>query len=676
MTPNQEDALYNFLDNAVVPFTLRQIAEYVRAQDPDWAENLPAEINAFFASTLVAFRVDGNRWISRRGFFENVPFAISPTKLELINGILIPGHRCLPFANPAKMPQEYEFFWKGKKIPKSTSEGPPEDFYLYYGIFGREYAPQIVARDNPENEKAFMECDLYEDPGEVSIRTLDMRHIFRESAFVPGDRFAVRTRDWKAGHFDLEKIGRGEWQKADLDEWAAAAEAGFEGSFSKTGPCVSTEEQVAFAYWHGGQRMLEAPMYSMEEFLYEITENVETVEYGIESRFWFAGRDIPDSKALLGLSVPPDRTPVENILFDVNVPISEFVVRSYVRDALFRNEKDIDKIMERLIPPSVKIRQPDINVLAKYVAETMRELAESYNIFLDRPMGETRRQIGELHNAVIELAANIRKWGTGENWMPKHTFIMLSQIQEHAADLMTDLDCDEAPPEADLEIMENSLESMLETFGDIKEMLREAMNNFRRSNLQLVQPGKNGNPGGSGEVWQTLQISLGGTDVWRRVIVPGNWKLDELHTLIQICLDWKNSLPHQFHAVAVDGSGRKTLNGRAKIQEVREQGIARIEYEYGQKWTIRITFVSSYQPGSEEAARCVAGEGCAPPEKVGGPLRFRKMLAAISGGNDLERQNAEEELGSGFVPVFFDKEKCNMRLVQVGQPRPGKPAKQ
>jgi len=657
MTPKQEEALYNFLENTTSPFTLRNVTDYVRMQDSDWAENLPMEITALFASSDMAFRMDNRRWISRRGFFEDIPFVISPTKSELLNGILIPGHRCVPFASPAKMPHEYEFFWEEEQIPWTTSEGPPGDFYPYYSVFG-EYAPQIVARDNPENENAF-NFDPYEDPPEVSIHTLDMRNIFREAAFVPGDRFIVRARDWKVGHFDLEKVGRNEWAKSDLDKWAEAAEAGFRGSFSKMGPGSSTEEQITFAYWYGGSRMKELPAYSLEEFLYEVTDNIETVEYGIESRFWFAGKDIPDSKGLLGASVPPDRTPIEDILFDVNVPISEFVIRAYVRDALFRSEKDIRHVMDRIIPKAVNIGHAELNILADYVSDTMDDLVEGYNIFLDQPMGAIRRQIGELHYAVVELATQIQKWEMDDSWLPKHTFIMLSQIQEHAANLMTDLDSDEAPPESEREAMDNSLESMVETFSDIKDMLRDAMNNYRRSNLQLVHADSGDAPR---EVWQTVQISIGGTDVWRRVIIPGNWKLEDLHRLIQICLDWKGTCRHYFYVGGPDDMDRRNLGDRTRIREIREQGVSKLEYEYGAKWTVKIIFVSPYQPGNKETVRCVAGEGAAPPEKIGGPLRFRKLLVALAGGNELERRTAQSEMGADFSPSVFDKEKCNRNL--------------
>ena len=658
MTPDQEEALYVFLEDAAAPFTVKGAADFVRRHDAEGVEYLADDIEAFLSSSPAAFRMDARRWISRRGFFEGIPFVISPSKLELLNGILIPGHRCLPFANPAKMPQEYEFFYRGRPVPGTTSEGAPDDFYPYYGIFGKEYAPQIVARDNPKNESAFLQCEPYDDPAEVSIHTLDMRHIFREGGFVPGDRLVVRTVDWKEARFSLEKVGREEWSKAALGEWATAADRGFHESFTKVGPGVSTEEQLAFAYWYGGERMLELPAYSLEEFLYEVTEGIEDVEYGIESRFWFAGREIPDSKGLIGASVPPDRTPIEDILFEVNVPVSEYVIQAYVRDAMFRNEKEIGKIILRIVPQAVKVGNVELRILAKFIVTVMEDLGETYNAFLDRPMGELRRHIGELHHAVIELAAQIRRWNMDASWLPKHTFIMLSQIQEHAAELMMDLNVDEPPPKGELDAIDESLESMVETFTDIKEMLRDSTDNFRRSNMQLVYADRNCAPE---EMWQTVQISLGGTDVWRRVIVPGSWKLEDLHTLILVCLEWKGALQYHFYA-AINDKDRRLVASKIKIREVRNQGISKLEYEYGARWTVRVTFVSSYQPDGNETIRCVAGEGSAPPEQVTGPLRFRKMLSAIAAGNDLERQTALSELGQDFSAGFFDREKCNRDL--------------
>jgi len=658
MTPNQEDALFNFLENVTEPFTLEDVAEFVRMLDPTRnearAETLAAEIAALVDSHNVAFRLDNLQWVSRRGCFESVPFVISPTKLELLNGILIPGHRCIPFANPVVLPHEYQFFWKGKPIAWTTTEGPPEEFYPYYYIFGEEYAPQYVARDNPENETAF-NYDPYEDPPEVSIHTLDMRNIFREAAFVPGDRFVVRTRDWKDGHFELEKVAKDAWSQADIFAWFEAAEGGFEDSFALLGPGTSTEEQIAYAYWYGGRRMRELPAYSLEEFLYEKTDRIERINYGIETRFWFAGKDIPDCKGLSGMAVPPDRTAIEDMLYKVNVPVSEFVILSYVRDAMFRNEHDISKVMDRIVPPVIPLEEPEWNVLADYVEETMDELKGSYSVFLDQGMGPIRQRVGELHTAVVDLAARLQKGEIDSSWLPRHTFIMLSQIQGHAASLMEDLDSDNAPPEFELEAMDNSLDNMIETFSEIKESINDSMHNFRQSNLTLIQSGKDNM---LEEAWRPAQISIDGTNVWRRVLVPGNRRLDDLHRIIQICFEWQDSYRHRFYTAAPSGLDRNNLDDKIKIWEAC-QGTSELQYEYGTKWNIKVLFLSPYQPGKEEIIRCVAGEEASPPEMVGGPSRFRKILAILGEGSDMEKQAALRELGPNFVPGLFDMEKCN-----------------
>jgi hypothetical protein len=383
MTPNQEEALYSFLENVTEPFTLESITAFIRLQNEHRRTgNLATEIAAVINSHNMAFRLDNKLWVSRRGYFEDVPFVITVTKLELLNGILIPGHRCVPFASSAKLPHEYKFFWQGKEIPSTTIEGSPDELYPFYAIFGDECVPQYLAVDNPENESAFF-SDPFEEPGEVSVHVFDMRDIYRKDSFVPGDRFVVRCRDWKEGHFDLEKAGKDDWSQADLETWTAATEDGFEHSFSLLGAGASRIEQIAYAYWYGDKRMRKLPAYSLEEFFSQKASRIETVSYGTETRFWFAGKDIPDSKGLMGLASPPDKTYIESLLFNANVPVSEYVVLSYAKDALFRRETGIANVMNRIIPPLTRLKEPEWNALATYIVETMVELRESYNFFVD-----------------------------------------------------------------------------------------------------------------------------------------------------------------------------------------------------------------------------------------------------------------------------------------------------
>ncbi|MDR1278155.1 MAG: plasmid pRiA4b ORF-3 family protein [Treponema sp.] len=662
MTPNQEDALFDFLENVTGPFTLEDVSAFIRMVESKKNSRLEREISVLLDSRHIAFRLDSSRWVSRRGCFEPVSFVISPTQLELLNGILIPGHRCIPFANPGLLPQEYTFYWQGTPIPMETTEGPPEDFYPYYCLFGEEYAPQYVARDNPQNESAF-NSDPYEDPPEVSISTLNMRNIYRESGFVPGDRFVARSRDWKAGSFELERVGRDEWSQTELYDWFEAAESGFKNSMALLGPGVSTEEQIAYAYWYGGKRMRDVPAYALEDFLYEKTDRIEIVPYGIETRFWYAGKDIPDNRDIESSPALPDQTIVEDILFRRKIPVSEFVIQSYVLDALYRGDEDIGHIIDRLVPPAVHLETGERNLLADYITGALEEFRKTYTLFTDQGMGPIRQRVGELHTAVIDLSARLYKGDIDPSWLPKHTFIILSQIQGHAAGLLEDLDTNEAPPETELETLDNTLDSMIETYEDTKELIGDAMNNFRRNNLSVVryQPDEDDDKG-----WRMVQISVRGVEVWRRIVVPETCRLNNLHRIIQASMDWTGSFPHRFSAEqSGDAPGRQNLDGKLKIGELSAQGIAELFYEYGSKWTVRVLVLSRHEGAKGETIRCVAGAGAAPPEQVEGPLRFRKLLALLEDGGGAEWEAARREVGPDFVPGHFDMEQCNRNLGPV-----------
>jgi len=660
MDLEQEEMLYEFLENAKEPFTLDNITIYVQASGHKPNKKLAAEINAYLDNRKIAFRQDNAHWVSRRACFESAIFVITPSRLELLNGILIPGHRCIPFANPLTLPHRYKFIWKSEAVPVTTTEAPPEDLYPYYCIYGEEFAPQYIARDNPKNEEAY-NADPYEDPPEVSIHTLDMRAIYRESAFVPGDRFLVRTTDWKNCVFNIEKAPKDFWKPGDLEKWSETAENGFENSFAFLGPGSSTEEQIAFAYWFGGKLMREFPGYSLEEFLFDKTNRVDIVAYGLETRFWFAGKDIPDITNLQSYSVPPDRTYIEDILFEKNIPISEFVILSYIKDAFFRNEKEIDNVINRLIPPVIHLDETEWDIIADYITDSMEDFYKGYSLFLDQGAGPIRQRVAELHTAVIELSTRLQKGEIESAWLPRHTFIVLSQIQGHAAALLEDLAFDESPSQSDITAMDNSLDSMIDTYTDIKELINTAMDNFRRSNLTLIHGGKTAP---NLQLWRMVQLSITGLDVWRRAIVSHDCSMEELHQVIQIGMNWKGDMRFRFYCETPEG-GKEYLHDKIKLGDIDFRGKKELIYEYGSKWNVKIIIMSSYQPANNEVTRFIAGDGAAPPETVDGPRHYRRLLEQHSNsipeiGTDKKNSNSEN-LSAGI----FDIERMNSELLEI-----------
>ena len=657
--------MYEFLDMRSEPFTLKEIIRFLKSKDSYRANQLPFQVPKLILNRRLAFGVEHNKWISRRGVFTGARFLIRPTRLELLNGILIPGHRCIPFANPAVQFKDYKFRWQGKGIEMGTSEGEPEEFYPYYALLGEEYAPQYVYREAPENEELY-NANMFEDPSEVSLNTLDMRQVYRESGFSPGDLFVVTLIDWLSCTFDIERMPKDTWPQHDIDAWVDLAEKSFLKSFELHGPCGCTEEQIAFAFYLGGERMRDVPALPLEDFLLEQTYKIELVPFGMESRFWYAGKEIPDYPRLQGIMTQTDQTPVERILHDMNIPISEYVIQSYLRDYIYRKDEDLVKLVESIFPRSMNVKSFDFEYLANYILECLSEFSTHYPLAAERNISQSRQQACELHSAIIELAHSLEKGSLDKTWLPSHVFILLSQIQVHTACLLEDFNMDEEIEDDDIEAIENSLDNMIDTYNEIKEAINTAMNNYRHSNLQLVK----NNPSGADVSRRIMQFSIGGTEVWRRVAVRSDTPLHELRSIIFAVFGWSGKLPGRFTAFHTQDSALfdsgENINIDQTIASLRRENIHEFTLEYNRHWNIKIFNLSGHETpegkNGDGAAVCIAGEGMAPAESIDGPLRFRRYLSAMSAGKETGQKEAAQALGENYLETDFNIDECNTTL--------------
>ena len=674
MTFRQMEELNEFLEEAVEPFTINDAMDSLRHIKRKKAAQIAKEISIYLNYQKAAFPLGPDRWISERGCFENAAFCILPGSIEIMNGILIPGHRCIPFAKPRFLPHEYVFYWKEEPIPVITTEGAPQEFYPYYSLFGEEFIPHYIMQDNDDNEAAYNQ-DRQEDPLEVSIHTLDMRAIYRESSFVPGDRFAVHIRDWKASVFDLTKVDKDAWKIEDLQSWLNEAERGFAESFRSLGPGSSTEEQIAFAYFYGGERMRTIPAYGLDEFLCEKTCGVGIAPYGVETRFWYVGKEIPDRESLEDSPIIVDRVEIEAIFMDIGVPLSEFAVDSYIQDSLFRKDTHISQIIDRIIPPALNIDKRSRNRITKYIAKSMKRERSEYSLFADRAIGPARQRSCELHTAVINLFAHLQRWDSKRSPLPMHTFVILSQIQRDVAIYLKKLYLFyEDIGEDQLKEMDDVLDSMIDTYETLKADIDESLKIHRLKQISVV---KSHNSAATVSSWRMLQLGLVGTEIWRRIILPDTRSLQDLERMIRILFQWKDeasggefkknevlekseapdssespTATHfgQFmlhHENAVDN--QSFLSPTVALESLVAQGKEEFFYEYSGHWVVRILILSDSVPPQDGQIRCVSGEGSAPPSTIYGPLQYQRYLDSLGWQDAAKLQRSEG----------FDIDACN-----------------
>jgi hypothetical protein len=307
--------------------------------------------------------------------------------------------------------------------------------------------------------------------------------------------------------------------------------------------------------------------------------------------------------------------------------------------------------------------------LNQYIMETLQEFNKTYNIFQDKEIGPIRQRAIELHSAIVTLLLQLCNGAIDSKWLPKHTFVILSQLQDNTERILEELDLQDNPVEIELDTIDNVLEGMFESYEDIKLMIEDALDEYRRSTLSLVNSKIVENVQGE---WYVLQVMLVGTDVWRRILVPESCTLENLHWCIQTLFDWSGQRLHGFviqrEVYGPEPSTAELSEKNVTIKMLHEQNVLEFtyDYDYGSEWEIHIRYLYTFEKNPETSAiYCLAGGGAAPPEQIGGLLRFRRFVSALHIGEGTEFECAQQELGKDFNPDYFDKECCNARLVTL-----------
>jgi len=162
--------------------------------------------------------------------------------------------------------------------------------------------------------------------------------------------------------------------------------------------------------------------------------------------------------------------------------------------------------------------------------------------------------------------------------------------------------------------------------------------------------------------------------VWRRLQVPADLSLDQLHEVIQITMGWHNCHMHVFsNGWEEYGLPDRELGHQDERKAHLSQLVTRVgdkigyTYDFGDDWQHDITLEKILPAGAEvTSAVCTAGKGACPPEDCGGVWGYQQLKATLADPEAEEHDDMLEWLGlaSGddFNPKEFSAEEVNRRL--------------
>ena len=163
--------------------------------------------------------------------------------------------------------------------------------------------------------------------------------------------------------------------------------------------------------------------------------------------------------------------------------------------------------------------------------------------------------------------------------------------------------------------------------------------------------------------------------IWRRILVPADITLAQLHEAIQSVMGWTRSHLHEFRIdetkygipdeISWDSSDRVRPEGDVFLHDVlnhAEQTFTYV-YDFGDDWHHELVVEEILETESDQrGAYCLGGERNCPPEDVGGPFFYPEFLRAIADPSHEDHEHFSEWVGDDFDPEAFDAVSVNEGL--------------
>jgi hypothetical protein len=174
--------------------------------------------------------------------------------------------------------------------------------------------------------------------------------------------------------------------------------------------------------------------------------------------------------------------------------------------------------------------------------------------------------------------------------------------------------------------------------------------------------------------------------IWRRLLVPSDTSIAQLHEVLQVAFGWEDMHLHRFEirgreyglsrdgGVFFDTDARKLRIGNLSLRRMER---FTYEYDFGNSWIhdVRIEAPLPIDPARSYPV-CIAGKCSAPPEDCGGPGAFmenRWQYAAMGSGDSREElegliddiDEEEWEIARRYHPGKFDRRAINQKLAAL-----------
>ncbi|MBQ9205652.1 MAG: hypothetical protein IJ158_02940 [Treponema sp.] len=444
-----------------------------------------AELQDFLDNDIRCFALQKRMYITRAAAFTNQLFSFVPSQQEIEQKVFVPGDRCVPFVDMDVLSFSLTFEFLGQKLPQklfATDCNTARDMFFLYGD---EFSAQYISSD-PACKDLHIAENGFELPLKLNLTGISLEPIFEKVDFKYGDRILCRVYDWDKGIIEIipvltHKMNPLQIGVEDMErqKWYDTLEDALLESFDRMGPCSGIEEQLANVFYEHRKELCVPDCGSIHEFI-EVSKKVGLELFGVETRLWFKGQDVPaigkwnkdlydsDERAIPYFALP------------------DFVIDCYLKDQMYKKTNNINEVIEKIIPKDLPLSKKEKDVLRLQIAHRNDILRKEYNWFADFANGELRHRALNLFTEVGALVCELDCDNTELDQLPQQELVTLSQLYTHVSRILEILSDDSDCEEEETCAMELSLEGMEMNFEDIKPLLISALDKVKKNRFNVI----------------------------------------------------------------------------------------------------------------------------------------------------------------------------------------------
>ena len=186
------------------------------------------------------------------------------------------------------------------------------------------------------------------------------------------------------------------------------------------------------------------------------------------------------------------------------------------------------------------------------------------------------------------------------------------------------------------------------------------------------------------EVFQ-LKVTLLGTmpPIWRRLLVPANLTLAQLHDVLQTVMGWQDYHMHEFcigQRHFGEPNPEDEFMGMPPVENEHTAHLSNLLRRVGAKATYTYDFGDSWEHGIVLEKRlpadpamaypvCTGGEYACPPEDCGGIPGFYDLLDALGDPTHEQHEELQDWVEENYDPDIFSIDDVNRMLMPMRRRR-------